>query len=74
VSVCVCVHVCVRVCLCVCVCMCVCVRVCVGRGVMNVCVRNKNAYMYEWKELRMCNGWGGDVCEWEEMGMRREDE
>ena len=54
--------------------MCVCVHVCVGRGVMNVCVRNKNAYMYEWKEVRMCNGWGGDVWEWEGTGMRREDE
>ena len=47
--------------MCVCVCMC-------------VWVRNKNAYMYEWKEVRMCNGWGGDVWEWEGTGMRREDE
>jgi len=24
--------------------------------------------------VRMCNGWGGDVWEWEGTGMRREDE
>jgi len=79
--VCVCVHVCVfvcvrvRVCACECACVCVCVHMHVhacGREVMNVCVRNENAY--EWKEVRMCKGWGGDVCEWEGTGMRREDE